>query len=191
MLQKKAQNEKRHRWPIFQIQCTEDGVRAAVLAIGQCAALSMIEVVTHQPKIEDEPLSARVQRSLAQWRPDDVEIHRRFPVVGKMGVEHVFDFVSMPTKTSALRTVALKLLAPSAGSLWQAERYGFFVYDITGRAPYRWPRLAVVSKIEEWSPKALELVRTLSTDVILLETDREERIEIILPLKMTELSEAA
>ena len=56
--------------------------------------------------------------------------------------------------------------------------------DFAQRDESNWPRLAIVSKVEEWSSKSLDAVRSLSRDVILLETDREEEIERILPHKM-------
>jgi hypothetical protein len=175
----------------FQILCKNEAeVERAVVAIGQCAALSMVEFASHIPNIEDEPLTSRVARALQQWQPNSVEIRRRHFVRGKTGVEHLFDFVAMPAK-SAVRHVALKLLPPSVGPSWQVSRYGFLVLDIEAQEAAKWSRLAIVSKAEEWPQKAIDIVRDLSRDVILLESDHEEQIERILPHKMNELTEAA
>jgi len=152
----------------------------------------MIEVVAHQPIIEDEPISARVARSLHKWQPEYVDIKRRFMVTGKQtGAEHMFDFVSISSDKSRARNVALKILPPSFGARVQAERYGFLVLDIRGKDVSNWPRLAIVSKAEEWSEPALKMVRDMSAETIELQSDSEHRVESILPGKMTELSEVA
>jgi hypothetical protein len=174
----------------FQVACpNEAAVQNAVFAIGQCVALAMIEVVSHEAVIEDEALSGRIARSLDRWRPSYVEIHRRYPVEGRM-VQHLFDFVSMPIRRKK-QTVALKILHPSIGPKIQAERYGFLAYDIRGKEANKWSKLAIVAKVEEWSETALRLVKDLSDDVILLNTDHEEYVENVLPSKMTELTDAA
>lgn len=174
----------------FQIACPNDAaVYAAVLTIGQCVVLAMVDAVSHEPKIEDESLAARVSRTLQQWQPSYVAIERRVSVPGRTGVEHQFEFVSRSIVSKA-QTVAVKLLPPSVGINWQIARYGFMALDLRGAAA-KWPRLAVVSRVEEWSSKHLDVVRSLSSDVILLATDHEERIEQLLPPKMTELTDAA
>jgi hypothetical protein len=61
-------------------------------------------------------------------------------------------------------------------------------YDIEHAPAGAWPRLAVVTKVDEWSHQALDTVRKFSTDVIQLQTDEEKRIETELPRKMTELT---
>jgi hypothetical protein len=160
-----------------------------VWAIGQCASLAMVEVVTHQAKVEDEPVSARIARSLNQWKPEYIDIPRRFMVKGRRS-EHMFDFASISRNPEA-NSVVIKVLAPSFGPLAQARLYGFMVLDIEGRDVSDWPRLAVITKMEEWSQSAVELARSLSSDVIALESDREESVERILPKKMQELTDAA
>lgn len=176
----------------FQILCkSEADVQRGVFAIAQCATAAMVEVVTHSPEIEEESLSSRVGRALGVWRPEDVEIRRHHHVTGQTGMDYKFDFVSMPISPDAGQPVALKLLPPSVGPTWQATRYGFMVHDIRGREAAYWPRLAIVSRSEEWSAQSLDVVRSLSSDVILLKTGEDEEVERILPFKMTELSEAA
>ena len=79
----------------------------------------------------------------------------------------------------------------TARPMWQAQRYGFLVYDIQGTAAAEWQKLAIVAKVDEWTQSALQLVRELADDVIVLDTDHEEHIEQVLPGKMTELTAAA
>ena len=144
----------------FQIACpNETAVQEAVFAIGQCASLAMIDIVSHKPVVEDEALSGRVARALERWRPSYVAIHRRYSVEGSM-VEHVFDFVSMPIRPNA-QTVALKILHPSIGPKIQVERYGFLNYDIRGKESDKWSKLAIVAKVDEWPDASLQLVRDL------------------------------
>jgi len=175
----------------FQIACpNEAAVHNAIFAISQCAALAMVEVVSHEPKIEDESLTGRVARTLHAWQPSYVEIHKRYWIKGKTGVDQLFDFVSMPVKGGA-HTVAVKLLPPSVGPAWQVSRYGFLALDIEGQPESRWPRLAIISKADEWSSKQVDVIRSLSREVILLDSDHEDQLDLILPRRMTELTEAA
>jgi hypothetical protein len=172
----------------FQIACANEAdVHRAVLAIGQCASLAMIEIVSHEPVVEDEALSGRVGRTLKLWQPSYVEIHKRLAVEGTIGSSHVFDYVSIPVRERA-NTVAVKILHPSIGPLVQARLYGFLVLDIKGKEADHWKRLAIVAKSEDWRDSALRLVRDLSNDVILLRSDQEERVESLLPVRMTALT---
>lgn len=176
----------------FQKPCLNDAsVHSAVMSVAQCAALAMLEVVKHEPKVEEEPLSGRVGRALRDWQPPSVEIRRRHLVVGRMGVEHFFDFVSMPRTAAVARTVCIKLLPPSVGPSWQVSRYGFTVLDIEGTTEASWPRLAIISKSEEWPSRAVATIQSLSEEVILLRTGEEGRIERVLPDTMTRLTKAA
>ena len=57
----------------FQIACPSPAVvQSAILAVGQCAVLSMVEIVSHEAVVEDELLSVRVGRSLHSWQPEHV-----------------------------------------------------------------------------------------------------------------------
>lgn len=175
---------------VFQLVCRPgDSVEQAILAIAQCAALAMFEVVNHQPLIEDEPLTARIGRTLVKWKPEYVDIRQKLRFKGIRAV-HSFDFVSFARNRQ--NNVAIKILVPSgSGPLAQAERYGFLALDIEGQEYEQWQRLAVISKAELWSDPAIELVRNLSADTIMLNSDNEERIETVLPGMMTVLTEAA
>jgi len=174
----------------FQVLCSNDAaIHDAVFAVAQCVSLAMIEVVTHEAEIEEEPLSARVGRALKLWQPSYVEIRRRLPVKGNRG-DHFFDWASLSAKDTA-NSVGIKLLPPSFGPLPQARLYGYMVYDIENTPVGKWPRLAVISKAEDWSHQAIELVRSFSTELIQVESGQEEFIEIALPGKMNELTNAA
>lgn len=174
----------------FQVLCSNDSeINDAVLAIGQCSSLAMIEVVSHEAEIEEEPISSRVWRALNAWQPPFVEIQRRYPVKG-LRSDHTFDFVSLSVKPST-NNVAVKILAPSFGPLAQSRLYGYMAYDIAETPAGRWPRIAVVTKADEWSHQALETVRKFSTEVIQLPNDRDQLIETALPQKMDQLTKVA
>lgn len=173
----------------FHTACKKSELEAAIVAIAQCAALAMVPLAGHRPIVEDEPVSARVARALQAWKPDYVDIRKRQSVRGQQS-DHIFDFVTFARKADA-STVAIKLLPPSYGPHVQARQYGYLVYDLRGRMVDDWNRLAIISKREEWPTDDVDLIRSMSTDVIELETDHEDRIEAILPRKMTELTEAA
>lgn len=75
--------------------------------------------------------------------------------------------------------------------MWQAQRFGFFMYDIEEHEAAKWQKLAIVTKADEWPPEALDVVSSFATDVILVASDSEEHIKRVLPVKMTALTEAA
>lgn len=174
----------------FTALVKEDAIYDTVMGIGQCASLAMLDVVSHFPRLEEEPISGRVSRALQEWKPPYVDIQRRTYVEGRLGGTYFFDFVSIPRKPVA-RTVAIKILPPSVGPMWQAKSFGFFALDIEGREESTWRKLSIITKADEWPDKAVEVVRKFSSDVLLVDSDREDRVETLLPAKMSALTEAA
>jgi hypothetical protein len=177
---------------IFEVSCRESEVEDAILAIGQCSAMATVEAVSHKPVIEEDPIKTRVQRSLTHWKPEYVkEIRRRVLVKGRKA-RHTFDFVSFPEDADRCNTVAIQVLAPSHSPQAQAERYGFLVLDTEQLAPYEtWKRFAIVTKVEEWGDRPLELVQDLSQETVKLVSGEEEQIERMIPQIMENLSKAA
>ncbi len=165
-------------------------LQVAILAIAQCAAMAMVPVLSHEAVVEDEPISARVARTLNRWKPDYVDIRRNFSVRGTHA-DHRFEFVTFARRKES-NTVALRILLPGYGSRVQAHRYGFMIYDLQQRQEIdRWQKLVIIPKREEWQQEDVNLVKSLASEVIELETDEDERIEGLLPGIMTELTEAA
>jgi hypothetical protein len=175
----------------FEKACTEDEIENAILSVGQCAAMATVEVAAHKPSIEEEPVKTRVDRSLAQWKPEFVkQINKNVRVKGQKKT-HQYDFVSFPHEPK-FNTVAVKILAPSYSPQAQADRYGFLVLDSEKIAPYdHWNRLAIVTKVEQWGDDALRLVNTLSSQTVTLKSGEEEHIEKIVPQVMQDLSKKA
>ena len=133
-----------------------------------------------------------MQRSLTQWKPRYVREIRKGVTVKGRKARHTFDFVSFPEDVDRANTVAVQVLAPSHSRQAQAERYGFLVLDTEQLPPYdRWKRFAIVTKIEEWGDRPLQLVQDLSQETVKLVSGEEERIEKIIPQIMENLSKAA
>jgi hypothetical protein len=176
----------------FEISCKESEVHDAIFAVGQCSAMATVEVASHKPVIEEDPIKTRVQRSLTQWKPGYVrEIRRGVPVKG-VRARHSFDFVSFPEDIDRTNTVAIQVLAPSHSPQAQAERYGFLVLDTEQISPYdRWKRFAIVTKVEEWGNRPLQLVQDLSQETVKLISGEEEKVEKIVPQIMESLSKTA
>jgi nitrogen regulatory protein PII-like uncharacterized protein len=176
----------------FEVSCRESEIQDAILAVGQCSAMATVEVASHKPVIEEDPIKTRVQRSLTQWKPGYVrEIRKGVRVKGRRA-RHTFDFVSFPEDVDRANTVAIQVLAPSHSSQAQAERYGFLVLDTEQLAPYEtWKRFAIVTKVEEWGDRSLQLVQDLSQQTVKLASGEEEKVEKMVPQIMESLSKAA
>ena len=172
---------------IFTVGCKHSGLQDAVFAISQCATLAMFELAEHRPIVEEEPIAQKISRSLKQWQPRYIrEINRGVPMKGHL-FPHKFDFVAFSEDESRHPTCALQNLPPTYSARVQAERYAFLVLDIRDTYFDRWPRLAVLSKIEQWTPDAKNMVSELSTNVLEVRSDEEGQIEETLPSFMNQL----
>ena len=176
----------------FRIGINGGPIQPAILAIAQCTSLAMHDVLTHTATIDVEPIRARVRRSLDGWRTRVFKIRHRVPIdtVTPSGARHLFDSVAFPT-AKELRTVAVTVLTPSYGPQVQADRYGFLALDIKGTLFDDWPRLAVISKVEQWGGSALKIVRSFSAGTLEIRTDEDGVVEEVLPKRIEKLSEAA
>jgi hypothetical protein len=162
---------------VFQIACKPDRAQASILAIAQCASLAMFDIASHFPIVEEEPIVAKVKRTLDQWEPSAFDMKHGVRISGHAtGAEHRFDSVAH-SRDSSRQTVAIKVLVPGYGPQVQADRYGFMALDIKGTPYDKWPRLAVVSKADVWPRSALDLVRRLSSDTLELNTGQDARVE--------------
>jgi hypothetical protein len=176
---------------MFQAACKAADVENRVLAIGQCIGFGMLEVASHKPTFEEEPVVSILQRTLDNWKPEEVgSIPKRFAVKGKKST-HQFEFVAFPKKPELLQNIAVKLLPPSYSPQWQAERYGFLALDIEGTIYSEWKRLAIVTRAEEWGKEPLKLVRSLSSQVLEFKGGEEHKIEEYVPQAMNMLLKAA
>src|SRR5262249_39861657 len=134
--------------------------------------------------------SSRVARTLKAWRPPYIiGIDRHVTVKGRRYPHH-FDFVAVASSDNGHATSALKLLPPTYSGLVQAERYAYLVLDLEGTSYDAWKRMAVLTKVETWPLKALQMVRDLSSTTLELRTGEEPLINERLPGKMGSMVEA-
>ncbi len=130
----------------------------------------------------------RIERGMRAWQPPyETEIRQRVRVLGKKA-EHVIDFVSFPRTGAPRLPVGVKVVRPSDNPLEQARGYGFMAYDLKDTQFELWPRVAVVTRADDWTPNALDLVRKSATSVLAVDTGKEETIEELLPYQLSEVA---
>ena len=170
---------------MFQYGCKLDSLQKAILAIAECQVLATLDVLNHRAIPDELSVQSLVKQSLDEWKPDFVRaVDVGVGVMGKLE-EHKFDFVTYADDPH--KTVALKVISPSSSAIGQAERYGFLVLDLDETPFAEWSRLAIVTKSDIWTTSALELVRGLSSESIMLLADQEAEIGLILPDIMNKL----
>lgn len=174
----------------FRIGCHVDKLNAAIVAIAQCATLATWYVLGHKPRFEEEPVLHRIEAGMRAWQPPyENEIRPRVRLLGQK-TEHVMDFVSFPhngASTSHL-PISVKAVRPSDNPLEQARGYGFMAYDLANTQFGEWPRVAVVTRAEEWTQNAMDLVYSSASIVVPIGTGDEENIEKVLPERLSEIA---
>lgn len=172
----------------FRILCKDHEISTAIMAIAQCATLGTWYILAHKPSFKEEPILHRVEKALATWQaPYEQRIEKRVRVVGQK-TEHTLDFVSFPRNGQARNPIALKIVRPSDNSLEQARGYGFMDYDLAKTIYGNWSRVAIVTKSDEWSDNALDLVRSSGTATISINDDNESRLEKLVQDQLTEIA---
>ena len=173
---------------MFVIGCTHGNLERSILAVSQCAIAAMLELISHQPVVEEEPISSKISRSLKKWQPQfNKTIERGVHVAGRR-FPHSFDFVSFPSDAPAHKTTAIRVLTTAYKAYVQAERYAFLVLDIENTPFDAWSRLAVISRAETWPIKYRKMVATLSQRTLEVESGQESAIEQELPTYMNQLA---
>jgi len=171
----------------FRMGCHAEALNAAIISIAQCATLATWYVLGHKPRFEEEPVLHRVEAGMRAWQPPyETEIRPRVRVLGQK-TEHVIDFVSFP-RTAPRTPIGVKVVRPSDNPLEQARGYGFMAYDLQNTQYEAWPRVAVVTRADEWTGNALDLVRASATTVIPVDTGKEESIDRLLPEYLSEVA---
>ena len=172
----------------FRILCDAKDLSTAIMAISQCAILGTWYILAHKPSFKEEPILHRVEHALETWRaPYEQRIEKRVRVIGQK-MEHTLDFVSFPRNGQLRNPIGLKVVRPSDNSLDQARGYGFMAYDLERTSFGQWPRVAIVTKADEWSDTALDLVRASGTATIPIDADNESSLEKLLHEELTEIA---
>ena len=175
---------------VFQALCRQSEIPQTVLTISQCASITMIEILKHKKIMDAETLKSRASKTLDSWMPDYIaEIRMDWPVKG-IKYRHTVDFVTFP-QNGAYRPVIVKIIKPTYSAEVQSRAYGFFALDIQGTRVEDYPRLAIITRAEEWKMTRINLVRRLSSSLIRVRTNEEKSIEIQLPKEMDRLSSLA
>lgn len=165
---------------VFQVGCKEDELHSAILAIGQCETLGMWHLLGHHPDLGEEPVESRVERGLKLWHaPYPTKIVHRVQVKG-LRANHILDYVCY-AQAENREPIAVKILRPSDDSLAKAREYGFLVYDTERTMFERWLRLAVMTKADKWRSSAKQLIASLSTSTLEVDSGDEESLERRLP----------
>ncbi|MBI4166608.1 MAG: hypothetical protein HY508_12825 [Acidobacteria bacterium] len=172
---------------VFKVGCKQAGLENAILSVALCATMAMLELIGHQPEIEEEPISARIGRTLKSWQPPFIHsVDRRVLVKGNR-FPHYFDFVTFASDEAAHHTAAIKVLPPSYGGQIQAERYAFLVLDIERTHYDHWSRFAIITKAETWPTSSIKMIAGLSKRTLELKTGEEHVVEEVLPGYMNEM----
>jgi uncharacterized protein DUF1828 len=172
---------------IFQFGCKENELYSAILAIGQCETLGMWHLLGHKPDLTEEPVIALVERGFNAWRaPYSHTIQSKVQVKGQRA-NHIFDFVSYPN-VERRQPIAVKILRPSDDALAKAREYGFLVYDTEKTYFERWLRVAIMTKSDRWTKNAKQLVASLSTSTLEVETGDEESLERRIPATLDQIA---
>ncbi len=165
---------------VFQVGCKEQELHSAILAIGQCETLGMWHLLGHKPDFGEEPVESRVEQGLKTWQaPYPTRIERKVQVKG-LRATHVLDFVCYSQKETR-EPIAIKILRPSDDSLAKAREYGFMVYDTEKTMFEHWLRLAVMTKADKWRSSAKQLIASLSTSTLEVESGDEGSLERRVP----------
>lgn len=185
----------------FRIGCHAEKLNAAIVSIGQCATLATWYVLGHKPRFEEEPVLHRIEGGMRAWKaPYENEIRSRVRMLGQK-MEHVMDFVSFPRnghedrrveqvidKLDSRLPICVKAVRPSDNPLEQARGYGFMAYDLAKTQFETWPRVAVVTRADEWTQSAMDLVYASASIVVPIETGEEEKLEKLLPERLSEVA---
>lgn len=165
---------------VFQVGCQEETLMSAVLAIGQCESLGMWHLLGHKPDLAEEPVETRVERGITAWNPSyPLKLEHRVRVKGT-STNHVFEFVTYP-QVERREPIAIKILRPSDDPNGKAREYGFLAYDLKQTYFASWHRLAVLTKADQWSSAARNLVAEFSSATLQVETGDESSIENRIP----------
>jgi hypothetical protein len=145
----------------FKVGCNLELLQHSIWTIGQCSALAMSELIGHRPSVEKD-LRKAVGGIITDW-----SINKGFRVqadrlaVGRT-TEHTFDFVAVDVG----KVIAVNILAPGSGGLARAQRYGFQALDLENRPEGHWKKMAILSRPDEWSYDARNLVKQFAQSVV-------------------------
>jgi hypothetical protein len=174
----------------FTVGCKIDGVQAAIMAIGQCASLGMLDLLKHSPNFAQIPLISIVGKQLDVWATDKALVSSRVEVEGQ-NLQHTFDFVCHPFEPTKA-PIAITILKPSYTPMSHAKLYGYMVFDLSRTKCSRWKRVAILDKGSEWTPDSIELLEKHAQKVLSVSSAEDaDKLQTELPRALDQLLAAA
>jgi hypothetical protein len=162
----------------FRVGCGPELLQHSIWTIGQCSSLAMSELISHRPSVEKD-LKKAVGGIIKDWSISSGYRVQADQVATGEKTEHTFDFVA----TDLTSTIAVNILNPSSGGLARAERYGFQSLDLKNSPASRWKKLAILSRPDEWSYDARNLVNKLAQGVVDYRNPQNDREPIQISLE--------
>jgi hypothetical protein len=167
---------------MLRIVCKQPDLENAILAVAQCSSMSMLELVTHKPKFEEDSLSSKVLSALELWKPAWVTINRGVEI---KALE--FEYKLNAVCYAGAGAVVVKVLGQDSARD-EAQQYAFLGKDLDQTAEYsNWLRLAVIPNAQRWNEAALKLVRRYSIKTVEVRDRNEDDCIAQIPVVMDQL----
>jgi hypothetical protein len=148
----------------FLIGCKIDGIHEAIMAVGQCAALGMVDVLKHNANFGQVPILKVLEHELDNWARDRAIVESHVVVEG-LSLQHAFDFVCRPYDSDK-SPIAISVLKPSYTPMSTAKLYGFTALDLARTRFSKWKKIAILVKASEWTDDSVELIEKHAAKVI-------------------------
>jgi hypothetical protein len=121
----------------------------------------MGELISHRAAVEKDARKA-VGGIIKDWSlTAGFRVQSDKVVTGKVS-QHTFDFVAADEGN----VIAVNVLAPGSGGLARAERYGYQSFDIAGTPEGSWKKMAILSRPDDWSYEARNLIKKFAEKVV-------------------------
>jgi hypothetical protein len=154
----------------LRVGCPQELLQHSIWSVGQCSALAMNELIGHKPITEKDTKKA-IGGIISDWGLTAgfrVQLDRR--VTGKT-YQHTFDFVAADDSN----IIAVNILAPGSGALARAKSYGFQNLDLANAPEGKWKKMAILSRPDEWTFDARQLVETFANRVVEYHNPQNDR----------------
>jgi hypothetical protein len=154
---------------MIRVVCKLSDLETAIFAVAECSSMSMLDLVGHRPKFDEDSVPLRVVSILDDWKPDGFRIDKNV-TIRTADSDHKLTALCSGNGI----TIAVKVLGSDTPQK-NAQQYAYLGVDLAQNSDYqRWQRFAVVSGSEKRSKPALSLVRKYSAEVLPINSEHEE-----------------
>lgn len=154
----------------LRVGCTFELLQNSIWAVGQCSSLAMSELISHRAAVEKDTRKA-VGGIIQDWSLSaGFRVQSDTTVTGRVS-QHTFDFVALDEGN----VIAVNILAPGSGGKARAERYGFQSFDLENTPEGRWKKMAILSRPDEWSFEARNLIKRFAGKVVDFHNPQNDR----------------